>query len=137
MVLAPGGDLTRDDNGDGKPDGVLSTKAASNCYDPVTGEGVENCFYAYEQGTSMAAPHVSAALALLKARDPAASREDIISMLRAALDPRESLQCAGLCSQYPGATPIEGSPDMCARPCGEGLLNMANVPVKATGAGGR
>ncbi|OZB13339.1 MAG: hypothetical protein B7X53_16300, partial [Hyphomonas sp. 34-62-18] len=137
MVLAPGGDLTRDDNGDGKPDGVLSTKAASNCYDPVTGEGVENCYYAYEQGTSMAAPHVSAALALLKVRDPAASREDIISMLRAALDPRESLQCAGLCSQYPGATPIEGSPDMCARPCGEGLLNMANVPVKATGAGGR
>lgn len=137
MVLAPGGDLTRDDNGDGKPDGVLSTKAASNCYDPVTGQGVENCFYAYEQGTSMAAPHVSAALALLKARDPGASREDIISMLRAALDPRESLQCAGLCSQYPGATPIEGSPDMCARPCGQGLLNMANVPVKATGGGGR
>lgn len=137
MVLAPGGDLTRDDNGDGKPDGVLSTKAATNCYDPVTGAGVENCFYAYEQGTSMAAPHVSAALALLKARDPGASREDIISTLRAALDPRESLQCAGLCSQYPGAAPIEGSPDMCARPCGQGLLNMANVPVKATGGGGR
>lgn len=137
MVLAPGGDLTRDDNGDGKPDGVLSTKAASNCYDPVTGQGVENCFYAYEQGTSMAAPHVSAALALLKARDPGATREDIISTLRSALDPRENLQCAGLCSQYPGATPIDGSPDMCARPCGEGLLNMANVPVKATGGGGR
>jgi serine protease len=137
MVLAPGGDLTRDDNGDGKPDGVLSTKAATNCYDPVTGEGVENCFYAYEQGTSMAAPHVSAALALLKARDPSASREDIISTLRAALDPRENLQCAGLCSRYPGTTPIEGSPDMCSRPCGEGLLNMANVPLKATGGGGR
>lgn len=137
MVLAPGGDLTRDDNGDGKPDGVLSTKAATNCYDPVTGAGIENCFYAYEQGTSMAAPHVSAALALLKARDPGASREDIISTLRAALEPRESLQCAGLCSQYPGAAPIEGSPDMCARPCGQGLLNMANVPVKATGGGGR
>ncbi|KCZ91916.1 subtilase family protein [Hyphomonas hirschiana VP5] len=137
MVLAPGGDLTRDDNGDGKPDGVLSTKAATNCYDPVTGEGVENCFYAYEQGTSMAAPHVSAALALLKSRDPAASRDDIISTLRAALDPRESLQCAGLCTQYPGAAPIEGSPDMCARPCGVGLLNMANVPLKATDGGGR
>ncbi|MFN3608658.1 MAG: S8 family peptidase [Hyphomonas sp.] len=137
MVLAPGGDLTRDDNGDGKPDGVLSTKAATNCYDPVTGEGVANCFYAYEQGTSMAAPHVSAALALLKARAPSASREEIISTLRASLDPRESLQCAGLCSQYPGASPIEGSPDMCVRPCGGGLLNLANVPVKATGGGGR
>jgi serine protease len=52
---------------------VLSTKAASNCYDPVTGATVENCFYAYEQGTSMAAPHVSAALALLKARTPTAT----------------------------------------------------------------
>ena len=137
MVLAPGGDLTRDDNGDGKPDGVLSTKAARNCYDPVTGEGVENCYYAYEQGTSMAAPHVSAAIALLMSRDPSAGRDDIISTLRASLDPRESLQCAGLCSQYPGAAPIEGSADMCARPCGQGLLNMANVPVKATGGGAR
>ena len=137
MLLAPGGDLTRDDNGDGKPDGVLSTKAATNCYDPVTGEGVANCYYAYEQGTSMAAPHVSAALALLKARAPGASREDLISTLRAALDPRESLQCAGLCSQYPGATPIEGSPDMCARPCGEGLLNLATVPAAEMAGGSR
>lgn len=137
MVLAPGGDLTRDDNGDGKPDGVLSTKAASNCYDPVTGEGVENCHYAYEQGTSMAAPHVSAALALLMARDPGAGREDLITTLKAALEPREALQCAGLCSQYPGAEPIEGSPDMCRRPCGQGLLNLARVPVKASQGGGR
>ncbi|MBY9066072.1 S8 family peptidase [Hyphomonas sp. WL0036] len=137
MVLAPGGDLTRDDNGDGKPDGVLSTKAATNCYDPVTGDAVANCYYAYEQGTSMAAPHVSAALALLKAREPSASRETLISTLRAALDPRENLQCAGLCSQYPGATPIPGSADMCARPCGEGLLDLAKVPVKATAGGSR
>ncbi len=131
MLLAPGGDLTRDDNGDGKPDGVLSTKAASNCYDPVTGETVATCFYAYEQGTSMAAPHVSAALALLKSRDPRASREALIETLRAALDPREPQQCAGRCSQYPGTTPIPGSPDMCARPCGGGLLNLSKVPVAA------
>lgn len=137
MVLAPGGDLTRDDNGDGKPDGVLSTKAASNCYDPVTGEGVENCYYAYEQGTSMAAPHVSAALALLMARDPGAEREELIATLKAALEPREALQCAGLCSQYPGAEPIDGSPDMCRRPCGQGLLNLARVPVKSSQGGGR
>ena len=137
MLLAPGGDLTRDDNGDGKPDGVLSTKAASNCYDPVTGEGVDNCYYAYEQGTSMAAPHVSAALALLMARDPGASREELIAALKATLEPREALQCSGLCSQYPGAEPIPGSPDMCKRPCGQGLLNLANVPVRASQRGGR
>ncbi|MBU4568881.1 MAG: S8 family peptidase [Alphaproteobacteria bacterium] len=135
MLLAPGGDLTRDDNGDGKPDGVLSTKAATNCYDPVTGESVENCFYAFEQGTSMAAPHVSAALALLKARSPGLTREELISTLQAALDPRQALQCSGLCSQYPGTTPLADNPEMCARPCGAGLLNLANIPAIQTGGG--
>ena len=133
-VIAPGGDLTRDDNGDGRPDGVLSTKAASNCYDPVTGEGVDTCFYAYEQGTSMAAPHVSAALALLKARTPGATAEELKATLIAALDTREPLQCSGSCALYPGTTPIPGSPDMCARPCG-GLLNLANVPPVNSGGG--
>ncbi len=136
-LLAPGGDLTRDDNGDGKPDGVLSTKTASNCYDPVTGETIANCFYAYEQGTSMAAPHVSAALALLKGRDPGASSETLVATLRAALDPRAAEQCAGLCSSYPGTAPIPGSPDMCSRPCGGGLLNLANISAPTTGGGSR
>jgi serine protease len=135
-ILAPGGDLTRDDNADGRPDGVLSTKAAKNCYDPVTGEGVDNCFYAYEQGTSMAAPHVSAALALLKARSPTATPDELRATLMAAMDTRTPAQCAGLCSQYPGTEPIAGSPDMCARPCG-GLLNLAKVPALASGGGGR
>lgn len=137
MLLAPGGDLTRDDNGDGKPDGVLSTKAASNCYDPVTGEGVETCYYAYEQGTSMAAPHVSAALALLKSRTPGATREELIATLQDALDPRQPLQCSGLCSQYPGTAALPDNPDMCSRPCGTGLLNLANIPAASTGGGGR
>ncbi len=135
-LLAPGGDLTRDDNADGRPDGVLSTKAAKNCYDPVTGEGVDACYYAYEQGTSMAAPHVSAALALLKARTPSASNEDIIAALLAASDVRAPEQCAGLCAQYPGTEPIPGSADMCRRPCGV-MLNLAKVPVTPSGGGGR
>lgn len=135
-ILAPGGDLTRDDNGDGRPDGVLSTKTAANCYDPVTGEAVDNCFYAYEQGTSMAAPHVSAALALLKARDPDATPEELTSTLLAAAESRDPMQCAGDCSLYPGTTPIEGSPGMCLRPCGRGLLNLANVPPPPDGGDG-
>ncbi|MEQ3650017.1 S8 family peptidase [Hyphomonas sp.] len=136
-LLAPGGDLTRDDNGDGRPDGVLSTKASSNCYDPVTGEAVDDCFYAFEQGTSMAAPHVSAALALLKARDPDATPEELKATLLAAASPRSALQCSGSCALYPGTTPIEGSPDMCTRPCGQGLLDLALVPERSTSGGGR
>lgn len=134
-ILAPGGDLTRDDNGDGRPDGVLSTKAATNCYDPLTGDAVEDCYYAFEQGTSMAAPHVSAALALLKARDPDATPEELKATLLAAVSPRSAQQCSGSCALYPGTTPIEGSDGMCSRPCGQGLLDLALVPEKMSTGG--
>lgn len=127
-ILAPGGEMARDDDNDSRPDGILSTKASTDCYDPVTGEAVSDCYYAYEQGTSMAAPHVSAALALLKARDPEASSDELIETLMAATDPRTDMQCAGLCSDYPGTTPIPGSENMCRRPCGGRILNLANVP---------
>ena len=130
-VLAPGGDLSRDDNGDGRPDGVLSTKPARNCYDPVTGKSVSDCHYAFEQGTSMAAPHVSAALALIKARDPGLSGTALRDRLLAALEPRSPSQCAGPCDQYQGYDPLPGSPDLCARPCGGGLLNLENLDFSA------
>ncbi len=126
-VLAPGGDMMRDDDGDGRPDGILSTKQSTECYDPVTGDAVDTCYYSYEQGTSMAAPHVSAALALLASKYPDKTSAEIQSLLLSSLDVREPLQCSGLCTQYPGAEPIEGSGDMCLRPCGGGLLNLANI----------
>ncbi len=130
-VLAPGGDLSRDDNGDGRPDGVLSTRLAESCFDPVTNQTVDRCYYAFEQGTSMAAPHVSAALALIKAREPELMGSELRDRLLAALDPRTAEQCAGQCDQYPGAEPIEGSDGLCARPCGGGLLNLRGVNFDA------
>ena len=126
-LMAPGGDLTRDDNGDGRPDGILSTKAAEDCVDPVTNESIDSCYYAYEQGTSMAAPHVSAALALVKSKRPDLSGNALSDVLLAALSPRSQEQCAGPCVQYPGAEPIEGSEDLCKRPCGSGLLNLTDI----------
>ncbi|ACT57744.1 S8 family serine peptidase [Hirschia baltica] len=128
-ILAPGGDLTRDDNGDGRPDGVLSTKYAKNCYDPVTNEPVESCYYAYESGTSMAAPHVSAALALIKSQFPLATSEELTSRLKSATNSRSQLQCSGKCTHYPGSEPIPGQEGMCFRPCGGVALDLANAQL--------
>ncbi len=130
-IMAPGGDMTRDDDKDGRPDGILSTKFARNCYDPAKpGTEVEQCYYAYENGTSMAAPHVSAALALIKAKFPLAVPSDLRAKLLSSTNPRSELQCSGKCSNYPGTTPIPGSDGMCFRPCGGAMLNLANAPVQ-------
>jgi serine protease len=55
-VVAPGGDLTVDQNGDGYPDGILQQTFTSDPNDFA---------YWFFQGTSMAAPHVSGVAALL------------------------------------------------------------------------
>jgi len=126
-LIAPGGDLSRDDNGDGNPDGVLSTKLSENCLDPVSGSAVAQCYYSYEEGTSMAAPHVSAALALIKAKRPDQTRLELFDTLMAGLTPVAETQCIGECINYPGAVPTEADENLCLRPCGAGLLNLAGV----------
>ena len=128
-ILAPGGDLTRDDNGDGNPDGILSTKSAENCADPMTGNSVSTCYYAYEQGTSMATPHVSAALALIKAKRPEMTADALVSTLLSGVSYLQPDQCTGSCDLYPGAEPSADDPDICLRPCGQGLLNLAEIDL--------
>lgn len=59
-VVAPGGDPSADVNGDGFPDGILSTLATD-----TSGSIITN--YAYNYGTSMAAPHMAGVAALMKA----------------------------------------------------------------------
>ncbi|MEO0608674.1 MAG: S8 family serine peptidase, partial [Pseudomonadota bacterium] len=117
-VLAPGGDMSRDDNGDGNPDGVLSTKTAENCSDPLTGSTVSTCYYAYEQGTSMATPHVSAALALIKSKRPDLEATELVTALLSGISSIPENQCTGQCALYPGAIPTDDDPDMCYRSCG-------------------
>jgi len=58
-LAAPGGDLGRDSDGDGYPDGVFSTAATIE-------DGNTKYGYKFKQGTSMAAPHVSGVVALMK-----------------------------------------------------------------------
>lgn len=123
-IIAPGGDLTRDDNGDGNPDGVLSSKMASNCFDPVGGDPVETCYYAFEQGTSMAAPHASAALVLLKASQPELSGSDLVDALISRVSPIPDANCMGSCTQFPGSQELPDQPGMCLRQCGVGALDL-------------
>jgi serine protease len=130
-IMAPGGDMARDDDRDGRPDGILSTKFMKNCTDPANpGATVAQCYYAFENGTSMAAPHVSAALVLLKAKFPSAVPSELKTRLLQATIPRTNLQCSGACTAYPGSTPIPGSADMCYRPCGGRMLNLANAQLQ-------
>jgi serine protease len=62
-VAAPGGDLSRDLNGDGRGDGVLSTAGEDSA-------GTIRNVYSFYQGTSMATPHVAGVAALMKSLYP-------------------------------------------------------------------
>lgn len=57
-IVAPGGDLTKDLNGDGNPDGILQETFNIGGWD-----------YFWFQGTSMASPHVAAVAAMFIAVD--------------------------------------------------------------------
>lgn len=77
-VAAPGGDFSTDANGDGYGDAILST-----CGDD-TGDSIQNV-YAFLQGTSMAAPHISGVIALMRSVNPNLSPEDMDGYLQAGL----------------------------------------------------
>jgi serine protease len=69
-LVAPGGDLGRDDNGDGYADGVLQETHSGGSWG-----------YYFFQGTSMASPHVAAAAALLISQGIYTSPDQVRSAL--------------------------------------------------------
>jgi serine protease len=81
-IMAPGGDVNRDDNGDGNPDGVLSMVQGG---------------YAHYNGTSMSTPHVSGVLALWLADDPSLTPAQMLAELQAAAIPRSGTECPRPC----------------------------------------
>jgi len=74
-VAAPGGDFSTDLNGDGYVDGVLSTGGDDS-------SGAIQNVYTFFQGTSMAAPHMAAVAALMKAVRPGLSPDDLDGFLQ-------------------------------------------------------
>ncbi len=86
-VMAPGGDLDDDSDGDGEPDGVYST------VQNASGEPD----YAYFEGTSMASPHVAGVVALLKSIRPTLSGSEARDLLQRTARPIASCSegCGG------------------------------------------
>lgn len=84
-VMATGGETAEDLNGDGKPDGVLSTIVDEN----------KQPIWAYYQGTSMASPHVAGIVSLMKAVNPTLTPAQVEQILKDTAD--TSSQCTEGC----------------------------------------
>lgn len=97
-VMAPGGDMGADLNGDQFADGVLSLGASETEF-----------LYTFENGTSMAAPHVAGVVSLMKALDPDVSLQTALALLQGTARPLNANACQ---------RPTGGD-------CGAGLIDAA------------
>lgn len=109
-IAAPGGDLYQDINGDGWPDGVLSTVGVDNV-------GMVQHDYTFYHGTSMAAPHVAGVAALMKSVNPGLTPAEFDELLvsgKLTLDlgepGRDSEFGYGLVDAFTAIEAVQGAP---------------------------
>lgn len=127
-VLAPGGDMFADIDHDGRPDGVLTAATTqSGCYDPLTRASAQRCNYVFEQGASLAAAHVAAALALLAARDGLRGRALEQALLTTAVAPLPAGFGRIECARSRNAIPVAAGASLCDRPAGRGALDLSRA----------
>lgn len=100
-VMAAGGEMTQDLNGDGYPDGVLSTSL----------DDKNQPAYVFNQGTSMATPHVTGVVALMASVSPGLTLSQAETVLKST---------ASTSSQ-------------CSEGCGAGLVNAQAALKKLQG----
>ena len=103
-VMAPGGDLAAMNFAAPRPDGVLSTGYNGS---PE---------YVYMQGTSMAAPHITGLVALMKALDLSVDTNFALAALKASATPLTDAECDG---------PSNASRELFSADCGAGLVDAA------------
>lgn len=101
-VMAPGGEVSEDANGDGNPDGVLSTLKNDATGAPT---------YTFEQGTSMATPHVAGIVSLMKARNMGLTFAQAKQILTETANPASR----------------------CNEGCGAGLVNVHAALLRVSG----
>lgn len=145
-AAAPGGDQSRDLDGDGNPDGVFSTGAAA------TPAGIDNRFV-YLQGTSMATPHVAGVVALMRAANPALSPAAIDALLASGTITQDlgepgrddtfghglidAFAAVGEALQAAGGAPPAPAPALEVSPPGLNFgLDRDRLEITVTGSGG-
>lgn len=102
-VMGPGGDTSADLNQDGYQDGVLSLGFDDNS---------QTYFFPFQQGTSMATPHVAGVASLMKAVKPSITQNEVLSALTSTARALNGAACSGT-----GQTALSGSD------CGAGLID--------------
>ena len=102
-IMAPGGDTsqTLTVGTETFPAGVLST---------VADDQTQSYGYAFYQGTSMASPHVAGLVALMKARNPGLTFDQVLDQLKNASSPLS----AAVCNRSAGTDCGAGSVDAAA-----------------------
>ena len=76
-IVAPGGDTSVDQNGDGYGDGILQQ---------TFGSTPTNFGYYFYQGTSMATPHVAGVATLILSKNPNSSPSDVRAIIEGSAD---------------------------------------------------